>query len=343
MNYTLQLDFLLQSNQSERFYAMMGSTPLVDFTVIFVLSPSAAICLVVNSFVFIVLLRSKVHYVDLLNKYLLFYLFNNLIFCLLVSLTFVSMSPRYFPWFYNIFAHIHRCILLDIGSSILLTINRALEILIICQRLANFKAAFKRIERISWNRTYGLIVFVSCLISAPFFRNIKSDKQLADDLQLFDEKTNYIFCGQDLFSDYKWIDFVKVAIICFRDLFSVSIELAMSIMLIFYLKRFVATKIRNINPAVSTVASDFGSNISQRYVRFKRTTGTIALFSFVSVVSKLIIFVFFIVFTLNYSSLIINRFLVIILFGAISKPFLTIFVLCKIDKNVRSAFRFGLK
>ena len=90
----LQIYFLLQSNQSQRFYTLLGSTPLVDFTFIFVLSPLAFICLSVNTFVFIILLRSQVHFVDLLNKFLLLYLFNNLMICLLVSFTFASMSPR---------------------------------------------------------------------------------------------------------------------------------------------------------------------------------------------------------------------------------------------------------
>ena len=306
----------------------------------FVLSPLAAIGLAINSFALAVLLRSRMHRVDLLNKYLLFYLFNNLIVCLTISVTFVSMSPRYFPWFCSTFARIHRCVVLDLVPSTFLTINRALEILIICQRLANFKASFKRIERISWKKTYGLIVIVSVLINAPFFRNIKDDQQLADDLQHFEPNAIYIYCARDFLYDSKWVVYAKAVVTLFRDLFSVCIELAMSILLVIYLRRFIATKIRTINSTVVSIpSSQTCSQQSQRNESFKRTTRTIVQFSLFSVVSKLIIFVFYIVFTFNYNGLIINSFMIVIIFGVILKPFLTIFVLCKIDKNVRTAFR----
>ena len=157
-DYKIQLDSLLESNQSELFLWSIGSTRLVDSFYLFAVSPLAFVGFAFNTFAFIILLRGKERHTDLLHKYLFVYVLNNALMCLLTSLDWLSMSPRYSPWFFSVFARIHRCILLTMFFIILLTINRALEVLIICQRLANFRAVFRRIGILSWPRTYALIV-----------------------------------------------------------------------------------------------------------------------------------------------------------------------------------------
>ena len=347
-NYSLLLDSLVRSNESELFYTMLGSTRLIDSFYVFFVSPLALVGLVFNALAFGVLVRSskeRRHVDFLLYKYLLFYVFNNILLCLIISLAFMSMSPRYFPWFYSIWARIQRCIMMSSVSLTLMAINRLLELLILCQRLANFRPQFKRIGDASWTWTCVLVVALSCVLNIPFFRNVKSDAQLADDLQHFDANVAFTYCAKDAFYNNTWVNYSKTVSTFLRDFAIVCAEFALSAALIFCCRRFLASKAIASNSsqsipmaAIQTISTTLPK---PSVVRFKRTTHTIAQFSLVSVSVNLATFAFFILFTPSYNNLIINQLLAAVLvFAAVLKPFLTIVVLYKIDKNVRSALRF---
>ena len=79
-------------------------------------------------------------------------------------MAFVSMSPRYIPWFYSMFSRIQRCIMMSSRSLTLLTISLLLEIIILCQHLANFRRQFERIGGASLTWTYVLVVVLSFVL-----------------------------------------------------------------------------------------------------------------------------------------------------------------------------------
>ena len=346
-NYTLQLDLILQSNQSELFYAIIGSTPWIDSFYLFAVSPLAFASFAFNTFAFVILLRSNGpdHTTDLLQKYLVVYVLNNAILCLVMSLAWLGMSPRYSPWFYSVFARIHRCILLEMLNLTLLTINRALEVLIICQRLANFRDIYKRIGSLSWTRTYAVIVLVSFFINVPFYRNIKSDAQLEHDLAHFNRSVLFTYCARDMFYNNPVINYSKAVSTFLHELLLLCVELALSVMLIVYFKRFIAAK--SLVIAMPTLACLRRTSAlmppppPQRELQFKRTTRTVAQFSVFSVIASVVLLVFFILCLPSYNNLIINSILAaVLIFSVIFKPIVTILVLYKIDRNVRNALTF---
>ena len=334
---------MLSSNESELFYSMIGSTYLIDSLFLFVVSPSAFVGLLVNMLALGVLLRSRDRNFDLLHKYLVVYVFNNILLCTIISLSFVSFSPRFVPWFFGMFARIHKCILLDMVALNFLTLNRTLEVLILCQRLANFKAVFRRIGRANWSKTYVLIVIATLLINAPFYRNVKSDAELAHDLTHFNANVVFTYCARDAFYNHNWVNYSKTASTFVRDCVILIIELALSILLIKHFRRFLAAKTRVITSSFSSITNSHMSLMRCREAHFKRTTRTVAQFSVVSVFVNFITMIFFVVFALSYNNVVINQFLVVILFAIIAKPFLTILVLYKIDRNVRRVLSFRSK
>ena len=332
-DYEYQLDSLVRSNQSELFYSMIGSTPLVDLFFIYVVSPLAFVSFAISTFCFVVFLRNKDRNNDLQHKYLLAYVFNNINLCLILSLIFISSAPRYLPWFYSMFARIHRCIITSMIAPVFLTINRALEILIICNMLGNFKLKFKRIGNFSWTITYVIILILSSIINLPFLRIAKTDSQLADDLMQFNQNTTFTYCEKDILYNNIWINYLKAIAIFFRDLVVSCIELFLCIVLIVHFKRFLEAKSRQMN---SSVHAD---SLRPRDAHFKRNTRTIVQFSVVSVIMNFVTLLFFVGFSLIYNNIIIHQFFLIFFFIIILKPVMTILVLYKIDKNVRNAFK----
>ena len=338
-DYEYQLELLLSSNQSELFYRMLGSTPFVDLFSFGVVSLLAFVSFAVSTFCFVVLLRNKHRHKDLLHKYLLAYVLNNITMSLILSLTFVSFSTRHFPWFYSMFARIHRCIMLKMAAPICLTINRAVEILVICNMLGNFKLVFRQIGNFSWHITFALILIVSSIINLPFLRTVKTDEQLANDLMHFNQNMTFTYCAKDMFYNNIWINNARLAATFLRDLVITSIELVLCVVLIVYFKQFLEAKSRNnLRQACSTPTSNVSNSLRPRDVHFKRTTRTVARFSVVSVVMNFVTFIFFVFLSLTFNSVILTEFFLIIFFITILKPFMTILVLYRIDKNVSNVF-----
>ena len=332
-DYEYQLDLLLRSNQSELLYRMIGSTPLADLFFIGVVSPLAFISFAISTFCFVVLLRNKSRNNDVLHKYLLAYVFNNINLCIIFSLLFIGSAPRYSPWFYSMFARIHRCTFASMLVPVFITTNRAVEILIIFNMLGNFKIKFKQIGNFSWSITYVIILILSSIINVPFLRIAKTDAQLVDDLTHFNQTITFTYCAKDIFYNKIWINYSKAIATFFRDLVISCIELGFSIVLIVLFKRFLANKSRQIS---STVHADA---LRPRDANFKRNTRTIAQFSVVSVIMNFVSLMFSFGFSFIYNNIIINEFSLIISLIIILKPLMTILVLYKIDKNVRSAFK----
>ena len=184
-NYSILLEALLsRSNESEAFYAKMGSTLVLEYIFMCVISPVSVVGFALNIAALVVLQRRRRGdrpAASFLQNYLRVYVLNSAI----IGLTFTGTTPRHYPWFYHWTSRVHRCVVLPLGMITFLTVNRALEILIICQRLANFKTAFQRVERVNWPRAYALILAASVLINVPFVRVVKSDAQLYEDLSAF--------------------------------------------------------------------------------------------------------------------------------------------------------------
>ena len=344
-NYSILLEMLYRSNESESFYAKMGSTPVLEYVFMCGIGPAAVVGFALNLVALIVLHRRRDDQpVSFLHNYLRVYVLNSAIVCAIVGFTFTGISPRLYPWFYHWTSRVHRCVLLPLGTMSFLTVNRALEILLICQRLANFNAAFQRVERVNWTRAYALLLVASVLLNVPFVRVVKSDAQLYEDLSAFTSHAVFTYCANDFFYNTAWINYTKMVVTFVREFVTLCVELALSVALNVYFRRFLVAKsqLMRLKRQEQQQQQQLQQQEQARKLtvaaNLRRLTRVVAQFSIFSAVSNIVRLVVFIILALTYNNILISQCLVLIEFGVIVRPFITIFLLGKIDKNVKVAF-----
>ena len=345
-NYSEQLSDILNSNLSDAFYFSLGSTELLDAIYIFGISPLACVGFFFNFGSFLLLCFSKQLKNNLLYKYLIAYTFNNCGICLLLSLSVLSVSPRYYPWYLSVFSRIHKCILTKILYLTIYSVNRVLEILILLQRLANFNSFFQKFKTFNI-LVYSIILCTCAALNVPFLQMVKSDDQIRNDLEKFKHTFEFNVCANNQLHDTLFgIISRSISVVC-QDLLSLCVEIGMTILLIVYFKRFLAIK-RRLAPFVKNYVDTNAlehtiSDISNHQVSFRKTTSIITHFSLSSLVLNVLNFVLMLIIIELNSHVKINLVGLCVVLTAISKPFLTIILLFKIDKKIRNSINKKLR
>ena len=346
-NYSEQLSDVLNSNLSDAFYLSIGSNKLLDAIYIFGISPLACIGLIFNISCFILLCFSKQLKNNLLYQYLTVYTFNNIGLCFLLSLSVLSVSPRYYPWYLSVFSRIHKCILTRFLYLAIYFSNRILEILILVQRLANFNAVFSKFKSFNIIVYLFFIVCTCVAISLPFLQKVKSDEKICNDLEKFEQilqfKQTFEFnvCENYPFNDTLLGIIIKsIAVLC-REFLTLCVEIVISILLIVYFRRFLANR-QTIVPVTMNDCAHFNGRISvarHHELSFRKTTFYITQFSISSLILNSLNFGLLLFLTEITSQVTINLVGIFVVLTVISKPFLTIILLFKIDKHFRHFIR----
>ena len=346
-----ELASILRSNLSETFLLDLGSTWIVDNLNLFVISPLAFVGFVFNLLSFTLLAINKTINSVTLYRFIIAYAFNNTFICLILSSSFASLSARYFvsSLFFSTYARIHRCVLFHYVTTTLYFVGKLLEILIICDRLANFNMQpFKRLlVAFSSLRNIPFVYAACALINLPyhFYRQAKTDDQLVNDLAGFNRTHTIYYCQRAAFmSTSIGMSLIYVALFL-RDCLTLGTEIVLSIGLVVTFRRFLANKLvicprtlnLNIRPlAVASVAIPV-ANREARSKSFRKTTFVISNFAIFSILANTCTLALYMIITVSYVNLVTVYVLFLTMLVMITKPFVTIFVIVKLDKN----FKFG--
>ena len=335
-NSSEQLSDILNSNLNDAFYRTLGSTRLLDAIYIFGISPLACVGLVFNVASFLLLCFSKQLKSNLLYKYLTVYTLNNCGICLLMSLSVLTLSPRYYPLYLSIYSRVQKCILLKMLYLTLYCVNRVLEILILLQRLANFNSSFLKF-RASNILVYLCILCACTALNVPFLQMVKSNEQICTDLEAFKQTLAFTVCQNTEFYDTTFGYVIRsLALLC-RECLTLCVEISMSILLIVYFRRFLASR-KIIAPIVINHLTDSAENISsarQHDFSFRKTTYIITQFSISSVILNSLNFALLLIIVQLTDQVVISFVALFVVLTVIAKPFLTIILLFKIDRHFR--------
>ena len=343
-NYSEQLSIILNSNLSDEFYHSLGSTALLDAIYIFGISPLACVGFIFNFGSFLLLCFSKQLKSNLLYKYLTVYTLNNCGICLLMSLSVLTLSPRYYPLYLSIYSRVQKCILLKMLYLTLYCVNRVLEILILLQRLANFNSSFLKFR--AFNVLVYLCILCTCTaLNVPFLQTIKSDEQICTELSAFKRTLEFTVCQGSDFYDSSLGYAIRSVALFIQECITLFVEIAMSILLIVYFRRFLAKR-HLFGPNVdihhqTTTATNSVRHFteSMHELSFRKATWTITEFSISSVMLNTLNFVILLVIVQLTNEVTISFIALFAVMAVITKPFLTIFLLVKIDKHFRHFIR----
>ena len=155
-----------------------------------------------------------------------------------------------------------------------------------------------------------------------------------------------VHCANDFFYNTKWINYTKIAVTFVREFVSLCVELALSVALNVYFRRFLIAKSQliqlkrqqQLEQQARKVAINRPSMVA---TNLRRLTRVVAQFSIFSVTFNVVRLFFFSVLAINYNNTLLNQCLVLIQLGVIVRPFVTIYLLGKIDKNVKVAFSYN--
>ena len=322
-----ELDAILHSNLSELFYTHIGSTWTLDTVNLYVIEPLALIGFLFNLVCCALLALSK----DLrsvgLYRYIIAYALNNTMMCFVPIFAFSSFAPRYFPLFCSTFSRVHRCLMAGYVSPTLYFVARIIEMLIVCDRLANFKPIFKRIVHHLPVHILPLVYLACALINLPlmFARLVKSDDQLLHDLRAFNTTRSISLCARDPFMTKPFGNAIMLTSTFVRDFVTLGVEVALRCTLSVCFRRFLDAKALHTRAASTPRPQD---------VSFRRTTLTITRFSVLSILANVANLIGFLVIALSYNTLVAVETSLFLTLLFITKPIMTIFILFKLDKNL---------
>ena len=220
----------------ERFYLKIGSTWLTDSINLFLTFPIGLIGLVLNIFSFFVLAKIKIKCTKLYD-YLKIYSLNSAFICIISSSTFMSYSPRFFPYYLEYFAMLGRC---KITAFLLATpylFGNILDIIIGLERMSIFNVKIKKIEKFIKPIHVTLVsLTISSLINLPlvFTHYIRSKEEIIMGANY--NLNNFALCGQTEFLKNYMTAFLLPII--FRDIITLILEIFASLATIYYYKRY---------------------------------------------------------------------------------------------------------
>ncbi len=116
-------------NKSEAFYLKIGSTWTLDGLYAFLLTPVSFAGLILNLTSIYLLFKINISSTRL-YKYLRMYTVNSALICLILGFSFISWSPRFFPYFTEYYAKIFRCYLYNPLINTLFFLGNLMDIIL---------------------------------------------------------------------------------------------------------------------------------------------------------------------------------------------------------------------
>ena len=218
-------------------YERIGSTLLLDSVYIFIITPIGLIGFFLNLFSFYILRKIKIDQ-TMLYKYLAFYALNGSIICLLVSLTFTCYSPRYYPFYLSLTSRIIRAFIAPLISTIFYFVCNILDIFVALERLSIFVKTFRPLNKLNPFLVCLIIIVISLIINFPQFLSyyVKDENELYDQIRYNISIFNYN--GRTPFFFSKFGTIITYVQIFIRDILTLLIELMISSLAFYYLRKF---------------------------------------------------------------------------------------------------------
>ena len=339
-NVSLELQELLSSNLSELFFINIGSSWTIDAIYLFAIVPLAFIGLVFNLISCILLTLSKKLNNIGLYRYIIAYTLNNVFVCFVNLFSFCSLAPRFVHFFYSPASRLHRCFIVSYLIPTFIFVGRVIEILILCDRLANFNAKFKRIVTLVSVRTLVVFYVIGMVINLPAFfnRETKSDEQLWNDIAQFNVTHMISYCYKEPFMRSSIGNGLLIGAALLRDLGTLCVEISLSFSLTVSFRRFLAAKKSHFQSRSPLAHSDISPPKSAHHVSLEKLTLTITRFSLFSVSSNTAYMICFLITSFTYNNFVTIPVLLVIILILLIKPIVTILFFLKLDKNFKSAF-----
>jgi hypothetical protein len=223
-----------QSYLTEEFYQKIGSTWIIDSINLYLVSPTGFAGFLLNLASFGIMLKIN-QSTTKLYIYLRYYSLNSALMCLIGAFTFVSSSPRYFPYFTNYYAMFYKCRIFNFVGASFYFFGNLLDILIALERLCIFLPFFKAI---SWR--FSSLKFICPLLFFCFFVNLNSFFSIyvqteSEFIQEAQTNLNSLsYCG---YTEYAYSfprKILVVIIVVVRDVLTIVLEIVLSFLAIYY-------------------------------------------------------------------------------------------------------------
>ena len=285
-----------------------------------------------------------------LYRFMLAYAANNSFIGLTVMFCFSAFAPRYFSYFFSIYSRIYRCFMFNYLITTFYFVGKTLDIIILCERLSNFHPRLKRhMNSANFARISSTlpIIYMFCVgLNVPFYfrRSVKPDDHLLDELDAFNTTRTIYYCDQSplITTTAGWIVLLLSGFI--RDFFTLFVEAVLSVRLVVSFRRFMASKLQahnvttNLHGINNNISGPCTTNTSFRFVKFKKTTRIIMLFSIASVAINMAISLLYLVLMVVFSNTVALQISALVICMLIIKQFLTFYVFYKLDNNITDVF-----
>ena len=333
-----ELSSILRSNLSELFYQSIGSTWFIDTMFLYVLTPLDIISLVFNvCCCFFVATNSK-GLVNLpLYRFLFAYAVNNCAIAFILMFVFCSATPRYIPFFFSIYSRIHRCVLYGYVVTTLYFVGKALEILILCERLSNFHPTVKThlasMHLFRMRVTLPIIYALAAALNVPFYlrRTVKPDERLLQELTDFNTTRVIYYCDQSPLASTTAGSAFLFASVLIRDFLTLGVEIALSVWLVVSFRRFLAFKLSAHSCPANLARSIRKHSVTRaangfRFASFRQTTRTIMKFAIASIAFNTTSSTLYLLLAFVKSNMLGVNASAFVIFMLITKPYLTFYV-----------------
>jgi hypothetical protein len=255
----------LSVSDYEVLFERIGSTMFLDTVYIFLIAPIGFIGFFLNILTLYVLFSIKQKQTKL-YEYLKLYSLISILMCLIVTLSFMSFSARYYSSFMNNFSRFYRSFVITSVLSTFSLIIYLTDILLALDRLSIFIERFKILKQIPTMYLCLVIVLTSVIINLPVYFSyyVKNDKDFYDGIR--NNLDKFSFTGRTSFF-YSKLNYVFTIIgIVLRDVIALFLEIFTSLLSVYYYKIYESKSNRifnlnsNVIELVNTIMNTMGIN-----------------------------------------------------------------------------------
>ena len=329
MNNSIHFEF----SYIDKLYERMGSTWLLDFVYLFIISPIGFVGCCLNLFSFFILYKIKVKE-TMLYEYLGFYSLNGSLICFLISLSFICYSPRYYPYYLSYFSRINRAFLAPLVSTILYFVCNLLDILIALERLSIFVKSLKAFNRLNPYLVCLSITLLSLIVNMPLFLSyyVKGDDEFYNEIKF--NVSTFVYSGR---TDYFYskvgtiITFVQIII---RDILTLLMELVISSFAFYNLREF-NHKLIDMDRISNTFSTNRREILCKKILKDRQILLLNSIQTILSLVSHVLVCITYIYGIRGISADLFN-WLCIGYFAICFKHFSFFFILCFFNTNFKN-------
>jgi hypothetical protein len=237
----------------EKIYERIGSFWLPDSVYLFIISPIGLIGGFLNLFSFFILYKITITQTNL-YKYLRFYSLNGSILCFIYAIIFISLSPRYYPYFLSYLSRVYRAFIFSGILTSLYFIGNLLDVIIALDRLSIFIKVYKPFTKLNPYLMCSIVILLSTFLNLPIYFSyyVKQDEEFFNEIKY--NISTFTYSGRTkLFNSMigNLLTFVQILI---RDIMTLLMEIVISSIAFYYLRKFNKTHME-INVSSNTNSS----------------------------------------------------------------------------------------